>query len=102
MTTEEVIQALSRISERYETNQVFFTTDSPDGIIRPKNSLEIYVANNGHMSYGGLALFMRDVDNALGRDADYSTLNNSVPDSFIDQRSGILAYSGQGSQDESI
>lgn len=90
---DEVISALSRVSESYETDQVFFVTDSSDRTIRPRNSLDVYVANNGHMSYGDLALFMHDANVALGRKADFLPLNHAVPESYIIERRGIMAYS---------
>lgn len=94
--TTEVIEILARIAEGYDTNQVFFVTDSSDGVIKPKNSLEVYVANDGHMSYGGLALYIRDITIALGREIEYLPLNRPVSDSYISQRNGIVAYSTLG------
>lgn len=86
------LSVISRISRDYDTAQVFFTTDSEDGVIRPRNTLEIYVANNGNMSYGDLAIFISEVNKALARRAEYTTLDYPVPDSFIQKRNGILAY----------
>lgn len=50
---DQVSSIVSSISKGYDTAQVFFTADFRDDIIRLRNTLEIYVANDRNMSYGG-------------------------------------------------
>lgn len=92
LTTDEVGRVLKEIAPNYQTNMVLFTTTSTDGIIRPKDKIDVYTLNNGHMGWVGFTRFTEEIENAIGREISCHHINSDIPISEIYALNATCVY----------
>lgn len=92
MSEDRISEIISETAPKYGIKYVAFRSDSPDGIVWPKDTLEIYVANNGGLSYCGLARFSGEVMTAMNRDAVFYTMGRKTTKSEFEGLGATIAY----------
>ncbi|MBQ7621200.1 MAG: hypothetical protein IJV02_02160 [Candidatus Methanomethylophilaceae archaeon] len=91
-TTDQMIQIISEEAPKHHIRSVYFKTDSPDGIITKKDSLEIYVVSNGQMGYLDFGTFMKHLIDTLNRNAHYYACDSKTDESELRNEGATLAY----------
>ncbi len=92
VSEERISEIISEIAPRYGVKYVAFRTDSSDGTVRPKDTLDVYVVNNGGMSYCDLAQFSGEVMCAMNRDADFYPMGRRTERRELEELGTIIAY----------
>ncbi len=92
VSEDRISEIIAETAPRYGIKYVAFRSDSPDGIVRPKDALDIYVANNGGMSYFDLAKFSGEVMTAMNRDAFFHPMGCGTTKGEIYDLHATVAY----------
>ena len=92
LTESQIADILADIAPRYAVKYIAFRSNSPDGVVRPKDSLDVYVVNNGGMSYTDLAHFSGEVMCAMNRDADFYPMGRRTQKNDLDELYATVAY----------
>lgn len=92
VSKERIAEIIAEIAPRYGVKYVAFRSDSPDGIVRPKDTLDVYVVNNGGMSYCDLAHFSGEVMCAMNRDADFHPMGRRTERSELEKSGYTIAF----------
>lgn len=94
LTESRMAEIIAEIAPRYAVKFIAFKTSGSDGIIRPEDTLDVYVVNNGGMSYSGLVFFCGDMRCVMNRDADFHPMEHSTERSELIELGLNIAYEG--------
>ena len=92
MSEDRISEIISETAPKYGAKYVVFKSDSPDGIVRPRDTLDVYVVNNGGMSYFDLAKFSGEVMTAMNRDAFFHPMGRRTKKSDFEGLGAAIAY----------
>ncbi len=94
ISEERLEEIISEIAPNYAVKFIAFKSSGSDGIVRRKDALEVYVVNNGGMSYCDLAFFCGEMRCAMNRDAYFHTKGRRTERSELEEHGLTIAYEG--------
>ena len=92
VSEDRISEIIRETAPRYGIKYVAFKSDSPDGIVRPRDTLDVYVVNKGGMSYFDLAKFSGEVMTAMNRDAFFHPMGRKTKKSDLAGLGATIAY----------
>ncbi len=92
VSEDRISEIIRETAPRYGIKYVAFKSDSPDGTVRPKDTLDIYVVNNGGLSYCDLAGFSGEVMAAMNRGAFFYSRGRRTTTGDIEGLGATIAY----------
>lgn len=95
MTSEDVSSLLRGISDGRCAKMIAFSADCKDGLIRPRDSLRIYLVNDGTMSLGDVGDFMIDARRVLNRKAEYYPMPSSTTRKDMQDMGCTIVYTAR-------
>ena len=91
MSEDWISMIIAEIAPKYAIRCVLLKSNSLDGIVRPEDTLEIYIVNGG-LGYCGLAKFSGELMAVMNRRADFYHLGCETTRSEIDDFHATIAY----------
>lgn len=92
LSEDRISEIIAEIAPKYGIRCVAFKSDSPDGIVRPKDKLEIYVVNNGTLSYCGMSKFTGELMCTMNRYADFYHMGRKTKRREVEELCATIAY----------
>lgn len=92
MSEDWISKIIAETAPKYAIRCVVLKSNSPDGIVRPEDTLEIYIVNNGKLGYCGLCKFSGELMAVMNRRADFYHLGCGTTRSEIDDLHATVAY----------
>ena len=96
LTESRIAEIIAEIAPKHGVKFIAFKTNASDGIVRPEDGLEVYVVNNGGLSYAGLTFLCGEMRCAMNRDADFFPMEHETERSELEELGLNIAYEESG------